>query len=57
MGRKVMMWVVGFGLTILGVALVLRQWEAVVLVFKGVFGAILAVVGLVILFAATIKNP
>jgi len=56
MGRKVIMFMVGFGLTTLGVVLILQQWEAVVLLFKGFIGAFLAVVGLVILFASTLKT-
>jgi len=52
---KVMMFIAGFGLTIWGVMLIFQQWEAVVLVFKAFSGAILAVVGLVILFASSLK--
>ena len=53
--RKIIIFLVGFILTILGITLVLQQWEAVVLVFKAFIGAILAVAGLVILFASTLK--
>jgi hypothetical protein len=53
--RKIIIFIVGFILTILGITLVLQQWGAVVLVFKAFIGAILAVAGLVILFASTLK--
>ena len=54
MGRKVMTFIAGFGLTILGVALIYQQWEVVVVLFKGTIGALLAVGGLVILFASSL---
>jgi hypothetical protein len=56
MWRKVVVFIIGFFLTILGITLVLQQWEAVVLVFKAFIGPILAVAGLVVLFASTLKN-
>ncbi|MBF0504221.1 MAG: hypothetical protein HQL14_03865 [Candidatus Omnitrophica bacterium] len=52
--RKVMLFIAGFAVTIFGVTLVLQQWDAVVLVFKGFIGSLLAVIGLVILFSATL---
>jgi sulfite exporter TauE/SafE len=54
--RTVIFFSIGFIITILGITLVLQQWDAVVLVFKAVIGAFLAVVGLVILFASTLKH-
>ena len=54
MWRKGMIFFAGFVLTTLGITLVLQQWPAVVLVFKAFIGAILAVAGLVILFASTL---
>lgn len=39
----------GFLCVILGVALVLKEWSAVVAVFNGVIGALLAILGLVLL--------
>ncbi len=56
MWRRAIIFTAGFILTTLGITLVLQQWEAVVLVFKAFIGAILAVTGLVILFASTLKN-
>jgi uncharacterized membrane protein YqgA involved in biofilm formation len=55
-GRKVMMFVIGFVLTVLGVTVVLQQWENVVLVFKAVIGGLIAVIGLVIMFALSFKR-
>jgi hypothetical protein len=54
--RKVTVFIAGFFLTILGITLVLQQWEAVVLVFKAFIGPVLAVTGLVVLFASTLKS-
>lgn len=56
MWRKIFLFALGFIITTLGITLVLQQWQAVVLVFKACVGAILAVVGLVILFASTLKS-
>ena len=56
MWRKVIVFIVGFVITILGITLVLQQWEAVVLVFKAFIGPVLAVAGLVILFASTLRQ-
>ena len=56
MGRKIGIFIFGFFLTTFGITLVLQQWEAVVLVFKAFIGAFLAVTGLVILFASTLKQ-
>ena len=55
-GRRVNIFIAGFILTTLGITLVLQQWEAVVLVFKAFIGPILAVAGLVILFASTLNR-
>ena len=54
MGRKAMIFIAGFGLTILGVSLIYQQWGAVVVLFKGTIGVLLAVGGLVILFASSL---
>jgi hypothetical protein len=56
MWRKVIVFIVGFILTTFGITVVFQQWESVVLVFKAFIGPFLAVVGLVILFAATLKQ-
>ena len=54
MGRKAAVFIAGFILTTLGITMVFQQWEALVLVFKAFIGPFLAVMGLVILFAATL---
>ncbi len=46
----------GFILVIFGMTLVLRNWDDVVIVFRGVLPAALAVAGLVAMFAASIKK-
>ena len=48
--------IVGFLLTVVGISLVLQHWEAVVLVFKAFIGPALAVSGLVVLFASSLKK-
>jgi len=52
--RKAIIFIIGFVLTTLGITIVLQQWEAVVLVFKAFIGPLLAVSGLVILFASSL---
>ena len=54
--RKAIIFIIGFVLTTLGITIVLQQWEAVVLVFKACIGPVLAVTGLVVLFASTLKR-
>ena len=54
--RKIVVFIIGFILTTLGITVVLQQWENVVLVFKAFIGPILAVAGLVVLFASTLKT-
>ncbi len=55
MSRRLILFLAGFILTILGVTVVLQQWEAVLTVFKAFIGPVLTVAGLVILFASNIK--
>ena len=52
--RKGILFIIGFIVTALGITVVFQQWENVVLVFKAVIGAVLAVAGLVILFASSL---
>jgi hypothetical protein len=47
--KKFFLLAIGLTLVILGIALVLKEWAAVMIVFKGVIGAILAIAGLVVL--------
>jgi len=56
MTRQVMIFIAGFIITILGITMVLQQWQNVVVVFKAFIGPILAVLGLVILFSSTLKT-
>ena len=54
--NKATLFIFGSLLAILGLSLVLREWAAVTILFKGVMGMALAVAGLVMLFMATIKK-
>jgi len=56
MWRKGLVFIAGFMLTTLGITVTIQQWDAVVLVFKAFIGSILAVAGLVVLFASTLKK-
>ena len=53
---KPLLFIIGFVLVILGITLVLRHWDATVVVFNGVMPAVIAVAGLVVMFAASIKR-
>ncbi|GEM_PF-1764443 len=48
--------IVGVMLLLTGITLVLREWVSLVIVFKGVIGGLLAVVGIFILFLASGKS-
>ena len=54
--KRILFFMAGFVFMTFGMTLVLQNWSCVVTVFKGVIGGALAVVGLVILFAVTIKK-
>lgn len=54
--NKIFLFIAGFILVILGMTLVLHNWDAALLVFKGVVPSALAVAGLVLMFAASIKQ-
>ena len=54
--KRVFVFAAGFILVIFGMALVLRHWDAAVIVFNGVVPAAMVVAGLVMMFAATIRK-
>lgn len=54
--NKTLLFIVGFLTTAAGISLVLRFWEAVIIVFSGIFPAVIAVFGLVLMFAASLKK-
>jgi hypothetical protein len=54
--RKAVVFIIGFLLTTIGITLALQQWGAVVMVFKAFIGPVLAVAGLVVLFASTLAD-
>jgi len=51
--KKIIFTVLGIFLTIGGTALVFKDWERVVVVFRGTIGALLAVIGLGLLYIAS----
>ena len=54
--KRISMFVLGFIVMIVGMALVMRQWSSVVIVFQGIGAPLLAVGGLVLLFASTLNK-
>ena len=52
--KRILLGLLGFALVVIGIALVLKHWSAVVMVFNGVIGGLLAIAGLVVL--CTIKD-
>ncbi len=56
MAKKFLLTICGVLLLIGGVVLVLREWANLVIVFKGVIGGTIAVIGAFLLFLATGKS-
>ena len=54
--NKAFLFVLGIVVLIFGMALVLHYWAAAVTVFKGVIPSAIAIAGLVMMFAATLKK-
>ena len=54
--NKTVLFIVGFVVAILGMILVLRNWDAAVIVFRGTVPSAVAVLGLVLMFAASLKR-
>lgn len=54
--KNFMFTIVGVMLLLAGITLVLREWGSLVIVFKGVIGGLLAVIGLFMLFLASGKS-
>ena len=50
------MFIIGFVVLTLGMTFVFRQWGSVVIVFQGIVPLALAVGGLVLMFAASLKK-
>ncbi len=49
MWKKAVFFIAGFALVITGIALALKDWYFLVMVFRGLLGPLVAVIGLVIL--------
>ena len=54
--NKIFLFILGFIVVILGITMVLRNWTDTLIVFRGVVPATIAVLGLVIMFAASLKK-
>lgn len=54
--KKIVLFITGFFLVIAGMTLLLGNWEAVAIVFKGIIPMGVAVGGLVMMFAASLKQ-
>ena len=50
------LFILGFIIVIFGITLVLRHWAASVIVFKGIVPSLIAIAGLVLMFAASLKK-
>ncbi|MBI4309906.1 MAG: hypothetical protein HY591_06205 [Candidatus Omnitrophica bacterium] len=53
--KRALIFTTGFILLTFGMALVLRHWDAAIIVFTGIVPAAMAVAGLVMMFAASIR--
>ena len=47
--KKGIFFIIGFALVIAGIALTLRDWLFLVMVFRGIIGPLMAVMGLIVL--------
>lgn len=56
MAKNIILTCAGTVLLIGGIVLVLREWASLVIVFKGVIGGTLGVIGAFLLFLATGKS-
>ena len=50
--RKIIFYIVGFLLVVVGIALAIKDWFFIEMVFRGIIGPLLAVIGLVVLTIA-----
>ncbi len=53
---KVILGILGFLFIIIGMAITLRHWHDFALVFQVFAGPVIAIVGLVMMFSASMKN-
>lgn len=54
--KNIVLFLGGFLLVIFGMALVFRHWGSIVIVWQGVMPPAIAVAGLVMMFAASLKK-
>lgn len=50
--QKIILWVLGLAICVLGISFVLIFWKDVVALFRGVVGGVLAIIGLVMMSMA-----
>ncbi|MBF0123235.1 MAG: hypothetical protein HQL21_07530 [Candidatus Omnitrophica bacterium] len=50
--KKIILYLVGFVLVIVGIAFAIKDWFFIEMVFRGIIGPLLAVIGLVVLTVA-----
>ena len=50
--KKVIFYLIGFLLVIAGIALAIKDWFFITMLFRGIIGPLLAVIGLVVLTIA-----
>ena len=56
MMNKMFLFSLGFAVVVIGISLVLCNWDAAVIVFRGIVPSAVAVLGLVVMFAASLKR-
>lgn len=54
--RGKLLFILGFAVTVLGIALVISRWEDLVVIVVALSGPVIAVIGLVMMFAASFKR-
>ena len=50
--KKIFLFAAGSAMLIIGVALILREWAYLVIIFKGAIGVVFSLVGLFLMFIA-----
>ena len=54
--KRIILFALGFALVVGGMSLLLRNWQATAIIFNGAMPPVLAVGGLVLMFAASLKK-
>ena len=56
MPKKISLFLSGSFLLIAGIALVLKEWNSVVVIFNGMVGGVLAILGLIVLMSVKVRG-